>query len=373
MTAYARSTLLALAVLALALGAASSAAAFTVGAGFLDPCHERITLAAYQQARAPIPDLHNVPLPGGPWEEVADSLLAGTGVEPSSRQEKFLLFSLLAGVRAPDSEGFSVHNLTVLRAVQSNPAGQYDHCLRAAGDDYLQGNVNTLRGCREAVVSHVTKAQDLLQKASDAQVVKVNFTLDFYGTFEVEVWGVAYHVGRSVHALQDSFTHTLRTADMRQVIHFMNYVEALEDELHEERDGIAHSRATDVCYLTALNARHPGNRDRVFAAIDSSADLFRAVAPVLATETYGEDPVRVVLDKWLTYADGAELGYDEGCVKDNDYCDSAWLALAREDPSGPVLRCSVAAPGRTPHGRSGAGWAGVGCGSVALWLRRRRR
>ena len=66
----------------------------------------KFTVVGYLQAMPQIPLDLDMYVPGGTWEEVADYLLRDAHYEPETRAEKFLLFSLLTGVRAPDNEGF---------------------------------------------------------------------------------------------------------------------------------------------------------------------------------------------------------------------------------------------------------------------------
>jgi hypothetical protein len=320
--------------------------AFTVKSGLTEACHEKVSLVGYLQARTMTPPELELYVPEGPWEEIADYLLRDANYQPATRSEKFFLFSLLTGVRAPDNEGFSLTNIATLRAIHANPHDQYHHCLRSVDDDGASGNEVAVQGCRDTLVQELEVAARKLEESQEIQIEEVSFTLDQYGTFDVDVWIVAYHIGRALHLLEDSFTHTLRTPDLRGIIHVMNYAEAIGGTLHEERDGIAHSSATDGCNLITSDPAQPSNKDRVFAAEEAAADLLRAAAPTLAGKHESSPEIGVVLDKWLRYVPGEELGYAEGCVKDNDYCDSQWLELARLHPSGPILGCTAALPGR---------------------------
>ena len=64
--------------------------------------------------------------------------------------------------------------------------------------------------------------------------------------------------------------------------------------------------------------------------------------------------ISVVLEKWLRYVPGEELGYEEGCIKANDYCNSQWLELAQLHPSGPISGCAAAPPQQATRGALGA-------------------
>jgi hypothetical protein len=333
------------------LASPAGARAFTVKSGLTDGCHEKVSLVGYIHARPRFPADFELYIPDGPWEDVADYLLRDANYEPESRAEKYFLFSLLTGVRAPDNEGFSLSNISTLRAIHANPEDQYNHCLRAVDDDYLEGNEVAAHGCHDTVLTQLQDAGDVLQKSDEEQIITKPFTLDEYGTFDVEVWGVAYYVGRAMHALEDSFTHTLRSPNLRGIVHVMNYAEAIGGTLREERDGLPHSGATDACNLTTVDPEHPGNRDRVFAAEEAAGDLLLAAAPLLAGERMSSPEVGNVLEKWLSYVPGEDLGFPEGCSKDNDYCNSQWLELGKLNPSGPILGCSLVAPRKRAPGR----------------------
>jgi hypothetical protein len=60
------------------------------------------------------------------------------------------MWSVVVGVRAPDSEGHSVTDMANLRALQADRSreGQYVHALRAAGDDGIPGDLAAVTGRR---------------------------------------------------------------------------------------------------------------------------------------------------------------------------------------------------------------------------------
>lgn len=324
---------------------ASPAVAFTVESGFTTGCHERITAAGFLVSRASFPLVEPEEPPDGEWVRLADYLAPETGDLPPL--ERFILFSLIVGARAPDTEGGSLTNLSVLRAVHSDPEGQYPHCLRAADDDYDEGNASALEGCRASILENLRLAFESIRDEPD-ELIEVPLTLDNYGSFDIDVNPAAYHLGRALHALEDSFTHTLRTPDLRRVVHVMNYEAAIAGDLHEERDGIAHSNAVDSCAIVASVTGGVVNRDRVFAAIEAVADLIRAFVRAITDLRAGETDLTVlaaeveaVLLKWLQLADPADLGDFTECSEANDYCDSPWLESARLEPATPVLGCSA--------------------------------
>lgn len=366
--------------LALLVCVLPASAGFTVASGVTDPCHERVTVAAYRQAAVRLPDIDEDRVPSGDWEDIMDRVVGKEVAD--NRAERFILFSLLVGVRAPDGEGYSLTNLSALRAIQSDADGQYVHCLRAAEDDYYAGNATAVEGCILAMVASLREAASYDPTLGDKggrELIEVPFSLDAYGVFEVEVAAMPYYLGRALHTFQDSFTHTLRSPDMRRIVHVMNYEAAIADTLVEERDGMPHSAATDACALVPDETGELVNRDRVFAAVEATADLLRAFTRYLELrQTDPENTDRVeaefsaVLAKWMRLEDPSNLGDFDECVQENDYCDSPWLGLARLRPAGPVLPCAVTTPGA--RGLPAPGWAlGIAWCAVVLVGRRVRR
>ena len=133
------------------------------------------------------------------------------------------------------------------------------------------------------------------------------------------MWAPAYYLGRALHALQDSFAHTIRSDDLSQIRHVLNYVDAIEGHLSEARDGLPHSAHMDSCDGDTLPI--------VMTAVTASAELIAAVNLTVAMRSV--QPTQVVLEKWLKH--------EPGCTIENDYCDSAWVALARQEQTGPYL------------------------------------
>ena len=322
--------------------------AFTIRTGFTNGCHEGITLTAYDQSGVDLEDL-DFSLPqgdDGEWDRLATFLFSELDIEVEDPKVRFFLFSLLTGIRSPDTDGHSALNLLSLRRVQSDPEGQYAHCLRAVDDDGADGDRVAHQGCVDFITSELADAVELLSAPPTEQNIETIFTLEFYGQVEVQVWGPIFHVGRASHALQDSFTHTIRSEDLRTIYSVLNYAEAVGASLEETRDGIAHSTHADRC--------DDGLREVPSAAVDSTADLLRAADSWLRTGS--PQHLEAFQSKWLAYR--------EGCDRTNDYCASPWLERARMDPSGPFVGCAVAAT-------SGNGMLGLLL-MVMLLVRRKR-
>ena len=327
---------------------ARTAVGFQIRTGFTVGCHEGMAFTAYEQSGLTLQETA-IALPrDDTWQELADFLFADLALRFEEPRQRFFFFSLLAGVRSPDTDGHSALNLLSLRRIHDDPAGQYDHCLRAAGDDGLQGDVSAQAGCLGFIREEMRAAVRLLELPPAEQNLRTSFTLDFYGNADTNVWGPIFHLARASHALQDSFSHTVRGPDLKQIYSFMNYAEAVGGSLKAERDGLAHSDHADRC--------DDDLRTVPAAAVDATADLFRAVASYIRSGS--ERHFEAFANKWLNLR--------PGCGPENNYCESPWLERARKDPSGPILGCSFVS------GDGGPGVVGL-CLLLLLLAGRSRR
>ena len=311
------SRLLTIFALVLALGAPLEARAWTVASGFTHGCHEEITWSAFHDFLYYLPP-EGVPVSDGTiWRELAVFLLdeAPIAIDPDTLDDadRFFLVSLIVGVRSPDTDGHSIINLGELRKLHSDPTdeGQYAHALRGKGDDLAAGNAIAVAGLQARIADLLRKANDAINLPNDEQIILGRFYLDFYGEIEVQVWAPMYYIGQAAHALQDSFSHTIRDdADgLRTIVHVMNYVDAIGSNFEEDVSGLAHSDSMDDCL-------DPATDDTFAAAIEATIDLFY-IARAIWTDTE-PDAVENLFDKWVLLR--------EGCGPENDYCDnSRWL------------------------------------------------
>ena len=147
-------------LIAMCLGLAAPAQAYTIGTGFTEGCHERITARAFDeilgllQAPVELPEEDD-------WKRVGGFAVRSAGIDRESLTETefYILHSLLAGVRSPDTDGHSVLNLDRARALHTDPApiGQYAHALRASEDDYQEGNRAAVAGMREVIARELAE------------------------------------------------------------------------------------------------------------------------------------------------------------------------------------------------------------------------
>lgn len=315
-----------------------SAAAFSVGTGFSDWCHERITVDAYDDEFWRFPR-ERIPLPDDEvWRDLADALDDRFGLPAEEPEYRFVFLSLVIGVRHPDTEGHSIANPGALRTAHASPESQYPHALRAPADDGPAGDLSALAGARAALEAELEQARAALALPAADQIRPATIYLEFYGWVDVPVWAPAWHVGVALHVLQDSYTHTLRSADLRTVLHVLNYADAIAGGLDEARDGLPHSKAMDRCTGDAAPLAE--------AATAASIDFLIAVREELGFGRGGV--IAAVLDE--------RLAWQPGCDAGNAYCGTPWLTLARREPTRPYLEealgCS-AAPFALPIGAGG--------------------
>jgi hypothetical protein len=321
--------------------AVGPAGAYTVDSGFSDPCHELMIGAAYQDFILDLPTTGMQAPPGETWRELSDFLLEHMPVNPEEVDEvkRFILVSLIVGVRSPDTDGHSVMNLQNLRKLHSDPSaeGQYAHSLRAPDDDYAEGDAAAVDGTRELILSLMAEAQRYKALPPGEQMIKAKVYFDFYGRIDVEVWAPLYFVGKAAHALQDTFSHTIRSDedDLRKIVHVLNYIDAITDNFDEDRDGLAHSDSMDHCLSEDA-------ADLFDSAVEATTDLFFAMREKFS----GRDPDAIlhVLDKWVTYK--------PGCTQDNQFCgNTRWLELVRKQQTQPYVEAIFGCGSAGPRGR----------------------
>ncbi len=319
----------------------ASAHAFSISSGFTSPCHEPITGAAYAEFLLDLPTRAITVPPGEEWRRLSTFMLDAFGIDPSEvdSAQRFLLVSLVVGVRSPDTDGHSVLNLQSLRELHADPdaKGQYAHCLRGPDDDHSEGNAAAIEGTREVIRELIDQAATALASTPGDQVIEAGFYLDFYGDIDVEVWAPMFYIGRAAHALQDCFAHTIRSDadELRKVVHVLNFVDAIATGHDEDVDGLAHSDSMDDCTTD-------DTADTVAAATAATVDLFIAARDQLAGRD--DEAIEHLLDKWVTLK--------PGCDETNDFCDNArWEAVVRDHQTGPyveeLLGCR-STPGRRP-------------------------
>jgi hypothetical protein len=331
------------------------AGAFQIGNAAAHFCHERITLDGFRQTNLSEPlALAKTNLPtDAAWVKFADYLEDAIGIPRDlPLAGKLVLVTLFVGVRYPDQAGYAVYDLQHLRELHLAADGQEEHFLRALNHDGPEGDALAVAAGREYIWSILDEAREAYFLDPDAdRTIEVKVWFPYYGDVDILVWAPLFHLGKALHALQDSFAHTIRSEDTLNIYAVGNFVEGLSTKFDERRDGPRHSDFMDNC-------RNPEVAPLVESATTATAELLVAAVEYFRLgRTHG---VEEVLDRWLTYAPGC--GYDEG------YCDSIWATYMKRDPTLAVFSC--AAPGPVLVGDRTADWTWIFCLLVLLGWRR---
>jgi len=316
--------------------------AYTIGTGFTYPCHEEITVCAYETLKAGgtlDPEAAVTPPGGTVWRDVLAYLTEDVALQTSSDADRFIALSLIAASRYPDNRGASITNAKSLREIHRDPDGQDFHFLRGANDDFAKGDVSARAAGLAHIGHYVELARESLRLPPGEQIMKTRIYVEYYGLVDVEVWAPAFQLGIAAHAVQDSFSHTVRSDDLRTIRHVANYVDAVTYSYDLERDGLRHSWAMDRCDQEAAEI--------AVGATAATADFLSLLA---CGDGESDEVHAAFLDKWM--------GYEEGCDDSNDFCGSKWADVARMDPSLPVWEemgnCTSASSigaGRSPAAR----------------------
>ncbi|HEX6244884.1 MAG TPA: hypothetical protein VFZ61_28385 [Polyangiales bacterium] len=316
--------LLAALTLASSLGLAAPCTAFTIGSGVSEGCHERISAQAFRRFLATFQPKHRDHRLHRRWRRLSRKLAEVAGMPELDDRQAFVLLSLIVGVRSPDTHGHSISELSSLRGIHADPdpAGQYAHALRGLSDDYEEGNVAAVEGTRRSIADSVAQVIASSSAPWDAQFGHAPMYFDFYGVVNVPVFLPAFYFGRAAHTVQDSFAHALRdeASGLRQIVHVLNYIEAIGDDYSERRDGVSHSNGMDSC-AAEMHVRVEG-------ATTATLELLQTAIAVRNTG----DPtaLQAYLDRWFTLR--------AACSVENQMCANAkWLAVARRGPTGPYL------------------------------------
>lgn len=313
--------------------------AFTLETAFSEGCHERITLAAARRAAWPKDAL--APAPGAADVVLANNLM----FKVPARLDPWSV-ALMVGVRDNDLEGYALTDLPELAQIHG-AADQSSHCLRSATQDFEQGNDEALAACRGFIHREIELAVGPKGEADLDATEDVRVALR-YQRQAVKLSRYAFHMGRALHALQDSYAHSFRTGETDDVVGVLNYVEAILPAVFNlKRDGHAHLGALDAC------SGSPTADRRAQEATDASSALLEASAGS-TTAAERRQKIEAVLDRALHYV--------AGCDSDNEWCG------AYPSPT-PQLKTSQEAHGCV----STQGASLVAFAVVAELLRRRSR
>jgi MYXO-CTERM domain-containing protein len=304
--------LAAAAIAALILIAPRTASAFQIETSTTSACHEGITLDALE--RAGWPDGRDAP----PLDETAERIADDVPFDLPEGARDLWTIALLIGIRHNDVGANDPFDLPALSVMHGDPDRQPEHCLRQPEQDGEEGDRLALDACRAFLVAQLELAlgggeggetnPDESEIDMDA-TVRVKTHLLFRGEVELDLPAYPFHLGRALHALQDSYSHTFRNPGSEQVQSVLNWVEGnLDGNSDLARDGHPHLTALDECGGGAGNLRRRG------WAVDASAEVMTELARSAAGREERLDRARAV------FADHTRR--QAGCSVDNDWCDS---------------------------------------------------
>lgn len=343
-------TLVSGAALLFLFAAERPAAAYSYQSTISVGCHERVTMAALRTIRGQLatakaidPDRNDLALVNDlPFD-----------LDPDMKD--LAAATLVVGVRDNDLKGRGPNEVDSLAMIHGNPNNQEEHCLRAAGDDEPDGNTRALAACRAFIRQKVVEALDGLDAGSTPDPNRrtdLDVSLSLRGKVTASLPLFWVRVGQALHTVQDSFAHTFRSPDRRHIRTILNYIEYVNGDEVESRDGPLHRTGLDACDdlddLRTLN---------INVATQASVDLLHAALdPALARDAKVA-ALDAVLAKYLVL--------DPGCTDANGWCD----APERQYEVAQSCGCSVV--GARRNGALAAG--GVLLGFALLAARRRRR
>jgi hypothetical protein len=330
------------------------AAAFTIQSPATRGCHEEITVDAWRQVRADLPQL-TAPIASRGDD---DALIADTPFDVPEDLQEIGLVTLLLGIRENDIADLAVTSLSDLAPVNSDPKAQRQHCLRTPSENEPNGSVKALAECQGFIRDQLRAAVDSLAddgSPDGAKREQLEVSLAIRGKVKVRVPSFQLHAARGLHAIQDSFTHTYRNPDNPLEIRvILNFSEYAENTLDEAVDGPPHSSEMDRCDdPDALRT------ERHALAIEASVAALRA----LLEPSTREAKFQAIDDVITMYT---SLDTSAQCTADNGWCDAPEHAYG-------TSACGCVAAGAQPRGSGGAALFVAGLGALAAALRFGRR
>jgi hypothetical protein len=291
----------------LALGIVAAGLASAAPArGFVENCHQGITSEALDQGGWPL-GLSPPPLTGDDRYLVQEVPF----YVPERARNPWALAALM-GNQFTDQGSVRGNDLVALAELAARPELQREHCLRSPGDDGPDGDRQALAACKAFILEQVQQALGP-DSAPDLQRREtVRMTLVFRGKVNIPVNQYGFHLGRALHALQDSFTHTFREPDGgHKVRTVLNWVEWLHggSSYNEARDGFQHVTPLDNCNVEAV-----GGLERRATALEASSELAAALADDSGAREGRLARAEQVIDRWFLQ--------QTGCTAENGWCDA---------------------------------------------------
>ncbi|HEX3476326.1 MAG TPA: hypothetical protein VHT91_14975 [Kofleriaceae bacterium] len=273
-------------------------------------CHEPITAAALRAVRARFDTAPVIPPSRDEAALIADALFS----PPADLVDDLAGMALLFGVRDNDLKGIDPLSSLDLIQVHGNPETQDEHCIRGPGDDGDAGDPAAIAACRAFIASTATAALDGLDAAGrvdPAHRTELAMYVGVRGRVTPMLPLFYVKIGAAMHALEDGFPHTYRTADGTRITTVLNWIDLVSGHYDEPRDGPGHRAELDRCW----DASDPTIHRDYELAIQAATDLLAAAL----------DPGLSRDDKIQQFdaVTARHLAYQPGCSFDNQWCDPA--------------------------------------------------
>jgi hypothetical protein len=330
-----------------------SANAYTIKTLFSAGCHEKIASETLRTVRLDLPTAAPLPLTAN-----EQALVDDLEFTPDQDMKDLGGVTLLVGVRDNDLKGRSSDDLAQLALVHGNPDNQEEHCLRNKGQDEPGGSEAAVNDCRKFIRERVVEALDGLDPNSFpdlAQRTSLPLFLSLRGHIDASLPTYYVRIGQAIHALEDSFTHTYRTADGMEITVVLNWIDEADGNLKESRDGPAHAGRLDAC-----DDPDELRTTRRKLATEASIALLSATLDPQKTREEKMAAVDEILDTYLSYS--------PGCNFENNWCDAPEKQY--QDQTSTPFGCT-SMPGAS--GGDGFSWGGICVLLILAILFRRRR
>jgi uncharacterized protein (TIGR03382 family) len=329
---------------------ARPAGAWAIGSQFNeDGCHEPITAAALRSVRERF-DTAPVLTPSRDEAAMIDDVLFAP---PKDFVHDLAGMTLMLGVRDNDLKGHDPLSSLELVQVHGNPTTQDEHCIRSSEDDGEDGNRSALAACSAYILKTATEALDGLDDhghVDPTQRAEFALYVGIRGEIKPRLPVFYLKIAAAMHALEDGFPHTYRTADGMKVIVVLNWIDLVSGAYAERRDGPLHRAELDRCWDDSDPTIH---RDYDLATQAATELLAAALDPALDRDhkiaRFGE-----VTTKYL--------GYQPGCTLDNQWC-----APPEATVTNSLTGCNAAGSGGLLP------WAALASLGVIAGRRRRQR
>ncbi|MCX5745114.1 MAG: hypothetical protein NT062_21725 [Proteobacteria bacterium] len=276
-------------------------------------CHESITATALRDVRATTATAPTLTPSRDEAALIADVLFK----PPADFVHDLAGMTLLLGVRDNDLKGINPLSSLDLIQVHGSPTTQDEHCIRASADDDAAGNQAALTACTTYIIKTATAALDGLDaqgKVDPTQREPFTLFVGIRGEIKPRLPLFYLRIGAAMHALEDGFPHTYRTADGLKVTVVLNWIDLINGTYDEGRDGPGHRAELDRC-----RDQDPTIQRDYDLAVLAATELLRAALDPTLSRAQKIEQFGVVTAKYLTFA--------PGCTLANNWCDAPEAAV----------------------------------------------